>query len=319
LVELGDESGVDYLENAVSIALDRNMAGAATIALNNLATVVAQMRSTNEGLVQIEKGIDLADERGLALAANWGRFTKSEIMFPAGMWDEVLEVTEQVTRLDAEIGGSQAGTGASALRAMVLFYRGRGDEARELFAPVLEAARQIEDQQVLAPVLSFAVTLAGDAGDDDEVLALSEEYAQATADAPAFRSYYLAEVAGALAASRHIGLLEHLVETSRPFGALGDIQVARARGVRAFVRGDMEEAAGCFAVAVDLATRAGRQVDVVLAQIEQARVLTAIGRSEESSALLVGALRRAKSMKATKMIARIDEVREGAEDRAVGD
>lgn len=318
LVELGDQSGFDYLENAVSIALDRNMAAEATIALNNLATVVAQMRSTSEGLVQIEKAIALADERGLVLAANWSRFTKSEIMFPAGMWDEVLEVTERVTRLDAEIGGSQAGPGASALRAMVLFYRSREDEARTLFGPVLEAAREIGDQQVLAPILSFAVVLAGDAGDDAEVLALSEEYAETTAEAPAFRSYYLGDVARSLAASRHIGLLERVVETSPPFGAVGEIQVARAQGVRAFVRGDIEDAAGCFARAASLGIEAGRLVDVAAAQIEHARALVAIGRGEEASALLAEAMSAAKSMKATKMLGWIDEIDRGTEDRAVG-
>jgi class 3 adenylate cyclase/tetratricopeptide (TPR) repeat protein len=317
LVELGEASGVEYLENAAEIALDRNMTGAATTALNNLATVVAAIRNTGEALSHIDKGLRLAEERGLPIAANWHRFTKSEILMPMGRWDEVLELTDQVIDSDAKTGGSQAGTGAAAIRAAVLFHRGREREARELFGPVLAAAREIKDQQVLAPALSFAVELAHDAGDDAAVLALSEEYDRATADAPAFRGYSVAAVAAALAGTGHHDFLNRLVRSTRPVGAAGEVQVALSRGVLEFSRGEMDNAVDHFASAVTFAEKAGRAVDVVLAQIGQARALLALGRDDEALGLLAIAHARAESMGATKLISQIDELRDESPDSAI--
>ena len=319
LVELGESSGVEYLESAAAIAVDRNLTGAATTAINNLATVVALMRNTSEGLAHINRGLGLAEERGLRLAANWSRYTKSEILTPMGRWDEVLALTEQVLESDAKTGGSQAGTGAAAIRAVVLFHRGREREARELFEPLLETARAIKDQQVLAPVLSFAVELAHDAGDGAKVLALSEEYDRATADAPAFRSYFVAPVATALAGTGHHDFLRRLVRSTRPVGAVGEVQVALAGGVLEFSCGEMDKAVEQFSSAVTSAERAGRVLDGVLARIGQAQALLALGRGGEASGLLVSARETAESMGATKLISRIEELRHGPPRTAMAD
>jgi class 3 adenylate cyclase/tetratricopeptide (TPR) repeat protein len=308
LVELGDPDGVGYLEEAAAMALDRNMTGPATTALNNLATVVAHMRNTEEGLTVIDKQLDLGVERGLPFAVAWGRFTKCEILVPMGRWDEALDLTDKVMRRDEEWGGSQAGLGAAALRANVLFHRGREQEARELFGPLLESAREIEDQQVLAPTLSFAVTLAHDAGDKEAVLALSMEFERVTADAPAFRSYSLADVTAPLAASGELELLERLVGTRPGSGALGAVQVARARGHLESARGEPGRAATEFAQAVDLAEGAGRAVDATLARIEWARALVAAGSADKIAGLLAEARRAGEAMGATRLIAQIDAV-----------
>ena len=112
------------------MALDRNMTQQAITALNNLATVAANVRGTDAALAAIDKGIALCEERGAVAATIWASFTKCEILVPAGRWDEVLELADFVIERDAEMGGSQARTGAAALKAIVLFYRGREAEAR---------------------------------------------------------------------------------------------------------------------------------------------------------------------------------------------
>lgn len=307
-VELGDLGGIGYLEDAAAMALDRNMTGSATTALNNLATLVGLTRSTKEAIVHIEKGIDLADERGLVMGGNWLRFTKAEILLAMGRWDELLELTGRVLRIDTELGGSQAGIGSAAVRAIALFYRGRESEARDLHGPVVESAREIADQQVLAPALAFAVTLANDVGDGSAVLALAKEYERATADAAAFRSYFVGDVAEALADTGQLDLLERLVRSTSPNGALGEVQVARSRGLLELARGNLDAAAEHFADAVALAEPAGRVLDAVLSQIGQARALAGMGRNEESSTVMGETRRVAESMGATKLIARIDTI-----------
>jgi class 3 adenylate cyclase/tetratricopeptide (TPR) repeat protein len=311
LVELGDPSGLDDLQAAAEMALDRNMTHAAVTALNNLATVVATARSTDEGLAAIDRGIDLCEERGAVAGTIWASFTKCEILVPAGRWDEVLEIADDVIARDAEIGGSQAGTGAAQLKAIVLFYRGREAEARALHDSVLDATREIADRQVLVPALSFAATLAADAGDKASVLSLGAEYGSVTADNPGMRSYHLADLTAALAAIGAAELLDQLVRSARPVGALGRVQVARARGHLATVKSDWRVAADHFGRATAAAGLAGRVVDGTLARIEKAGALAAAGAAEEIPQLLDEARAQAQAMGATKILGWIDASESG--------
>jgi class 3 adenylate cyclase/tetratricopeptide (TPR) repeat protein len=312
LVELGDPSGLDDLQAAVELALDRNMTHAAVTALNNLATVVATARSTDEGLAAIDRGIDLCEERGAVAGTIWATFTKCEILVPAGRWDEVMELADDVIARDAEIGGSQAGTGAAGMKAVVLFYRGREAEARALHDSVLDAAREIGDRQVLAPTLSFAATLAADAGDEASVLSLGREYGSVTTDNPGMRSYHLADLTAALAFFRAAELLEGLVRSARPVGALGEVQVARARGHAAAVAEDWPEAADHLGRAIEAAGPAGRVLDGTLARIERARALAAAGAIREIPQLLDEARAQAEAMGATKILGRIEALEDTA-------
>ncbi len=308
LVELGDQSGLDDLQAAADMALDRNMTQSAITALNNLATVAATVRSTEEALAVIDKGIALCEERGAVAGTIWASFTRCEILVPAGRWGEVLELADSVIERDAEIGGSQAGTGAAALKSIVLFYQGREAESRRLHESLLKTAREIGDQQVIAPVLAFAATLAADSGDCSAVIDLSREYDTTTADNPGMRSYHVAMVTGALGACGELGVLRRIVRSTRPVGALGDVQLARARGHLAAANGDWQEAADCFEQAIVRAEQAGRYLDGTLARLERAGVLGAAGIYDDIKVLLDEARGRAERMGAAKISAWIDDV-----------
>lgn len=316
LVELGDQSGLSDLQAAADMALDRNMTQPAITALNNLATVAATVRSTEEALAVIDKGIALCEERGAVAGTIWASFTKCEILVPAGRWDEVLELADVVVERDGAMGGSQAGTGAAALKAIVLFYQGREAEARHLHESVLEAAREIGDQQVIAPVLAFAATLAADVGDRSAVIDMSQQYDRSTADNPGMRSYYLAMVSGALWERGEVGLLRQIVRSTPPVGALGGVQVARARGHLAAAEGDWAAAAGHFGQAIERAEEAGRYLDGTLARIELAKTLGAAGRFDDVPLLLDEAGSRAGRMGATKLLGLIENL--AAAEEAAG-
>lgn len=318
LVELGDPSGLEDLEAAAEMALDRNMTRPAVTALNNLATVAATIRSTDEALAVIDRAIDLCEERGAVAGNTWASFTKCELLTPAGRWDEMLELADSVMERDAEVGGSQAGTGTASLKSFVLFYRGHESESRRLHESVLKAAYEIGDQQVLAPVLAFAATLAGDADDHRGVVDFGEEYDRSTVDNPGMRSYNLAAVTGVLAEFGEIELLSRLVGSTQPVGALGEVQVARAKGHLAAARGDWAVAAEHAGRSIALAESAGRVVDGTLARIERARALTAAGATEEAadirevSQLLDEATVIAREMGAAKILGWIGDIEESA-------
>ncbi len=317
LETLGDESGIDDIELAAEIALDRNMTQAAVTALNNLATVAAVDRSTGEALAVIDRAIELCEERGLTTGTTWTSYTKCEIMLAAGRWDELLDLSDLVMARDAEAGGSQASTGTASLRAVVLFYQGREAESRRIHDSVLEAAHGIGDTQVLAPALSFGATLAADANDPETVLELSEQYDRATADTPAFRSQLLAPATAALAACGEVGLLRSLVDSAKPVGALGSVQVARARGHLAVAEQDWPVATEHFGRAIALAEPAGRVLEGTLARVEKAEALIKAGSAAEVSQLLEEASAAARNMGAAKILGWIEALA-GAESAAEG-
>ncbi len=306
LVELGDETGLDDLQAAADMALDRNMTQPAVTALNNLATVAATARSTDEALAAIDKGIALCEERGAVAGTIWASFTKCEILVPAGRWDEVLELADYVAERDAALGGSQAATGAASLKAIVLFYRGQRAEARRLHATVLKSAREIGDQQVLSPVLAFEALMAADSGECSAAIDLCEQYHTSTVDNPGMRSYNLAAATEALWACDEKNLLLRLAQSTRAVGALGEVQVARARGHAAAVNGDCRAAADHFEQAIERAEEAGRYLDGTLARLERARALDAAATRSEIPRLIGEARERAERMGAAKLLDRLD-------------
>ena len=80
--------------------------------------------------------------------------------------------------------------------------------------------------------------------------------------------------------------------------------------------GEMDKAVEHFSSAVTFAEKAGRELELVVAQIGYARALLALGRDDEAAGLLASAHDRAEWMGATKLIARIDLVASGSSGRA---
>jgi class 3 adenylate cyclase/tetratricopeptide (TPR) repeat protein len=311
LCDLGDRSGLDDLHQALRLASEKNLTRVALVAANNLATVVGDLDGPVAGLRYIDDAIEMADERGYVANADWNRMTKCELLVPAGRWDEVLELTGGVLVRDRELGGSQVSTMADLHRASVLFYRGREDEAGHLVFGALDAAREVKDQQMLAPALAFSIVVASDAERTDEAQRLIDEYEAATADAFAFRAVTIGDIARIVVNLSGPARLEGLIAGIRSVGVSATVSLARVRGSVAAARGDLEVAVSEFLHAADTAEGAGARFRTTLAQIAAGRCLVEAGRAEEAGPLLGAAREAAGEMGATKLLDEVDVIEGG--------
>jgi len=317
LCDLGDRGGLDDLHLALRLASERNLTKMAITAANNLATVVGWMDGPTAGLGYVDDALEIADERGYVANADWIRMTKCELLVPAGRWDEVLDLTEEVLVRDRELGGSQTSKMANGHRASVLFYRGREEEARHLALDTLEGARDIKDQQSLAPALAFSIIVAFDAGRTDEARRLIDEYEAATADAPAFRAGTIGDIAKIVVDLRGPTRLEGLIAGMLEIGVHGAASMARSKGHVAAANGQLDAAVSEFLRSIDTAERAGATFHATLARIEAGRYLFGAGRRAEAEPLLDAARDAAEEMRATKLLAEIDDIEGGATEGAV--
>lgn len=308
LCDLGDRSGIEDLRFAFRLASERNLTKMAITAANNLATLVGAVDGPTAGLAYVDDALEMADERGYIVNADWLRMTKCELMVPAGRWSEVLELTEDVLVRDREIGGSQVSLMANFHRASVLFYRGREDEANRLSVAALEAAREVKDQQTLAPWLAFSIVIASDAGRMDEARRLIKEYGTVTEDAPAFRAVTIGDVAKPAVALIGPESLEGLIAGIPEVGVNGSASLALAKGYVAKAGGHDELAVSEFARSADIAERAGANFRATVAWIAAGELLAGAGRVEEAAPLLDSARRAAESMGATKLLEEIDGI-----------
>ena len=310
--DLGDRRGVEDLHMALRLASERNLTKMALVAANNLATVVGDIDGPTAGLGYIDDAIEMADERGYVTNADWGRMTKCELMVPAGRWDEVLDLTEEVLVRDRELGGSQVSTMANFHRASVLFYRGREDEAGRLAFDALDAAREVKDQQTLAPALAFSIVVASDAGRLDEARRLIDEYETATADAPAFRAVTIGDIGRIVGDLYGPERLEQLIAGIREVGLNATASIARARGEVAAAREQMEVAVSEFLRSAATAERAGARFRATLARIAAGRCLVDAGREVDAESVLADARMVAEEIGATKLVDEIDAIEEGS-------
>lgn len=315
LCNLGDTTGIEAYREALRIAEDRNLTRQAITTANNLATVLGIMEGPREALVQIDGAIRTADERGYLASADWNRMTKCELLYPAGAWDEILDLVDAVLARDQEVGGSQASVMAKGHRANVLFMRGRLEEVRRLVSEMLPAARDIKDQQLLAPTLSGAISVAFADGDVAQARQLINEYEEVTSDAPGFRSITIGEVAEPLAAMGLSEQLERLIDGAREMGMSGAVGLALARGHLASAKGDVTAAVREFTDAAHRAEAAGARLPTAVARIGAGRCLVEGGRLEEARPLLAAARADAEAMGAVRLLAEVDAI----EGRADGD
>ncbi|MFZ0492800.1 MAG: AAA family ATPase, partial [Acidimicrobiia bacterium] len=315
LCDLGDRSGLEDLRLALRLASDRNQTRMALVAANNLATVVGTLDGPTAGFGYIDDAIEMADERGYLSNADWARLTKCELLLPAGRWDEVMNLAEEVLVRNRELGGSQTSNMANGHRAFVLFFRGREDEARRLASDTLEGAREIKDQQSLTPALAFSIVVAFDGAKLDQTRRLIDEYEAVTADAPAFRALTIGDVASAVVGVSGPARLERLIAGFHGVGVTGGVSLARARGHLAAANGRLDLAVDEFTRAADMAEGAGARFTATLARIAAGQCLIGAGRNDEAGPLLDDARQVAEEMGATKLL---DEIAEIAEIEGAG-
>jgi class 3 adenylate cyclase/tetratricopeptide (TPR) repeat protein len=307
---LGEE-GLDDMATAMGIADDRNFTFQSGTIRNNLATMTHQLGSPQDAVAIIDEGIELVEERGLPTSSEWLRFTKSEILIWTGDWDESVALAEEVVRRDDERGGSQAGGGARSHIGVIQHYQGVDNPSVD-WGDLIDNAREVQDQQVLAPVIAIAVTMAYDAGDEAEAIRLADEYNDTAIDV--YRTWFLPWVTGPLARIGDVDRIGALIEGSAVIGSHAKVGKARAEGHLAEARGDFNGAAARFLDAIAVADEYRRPLDATLARIDAARVLS----DDRLDEVIVEARQEAERMGANRLLDELDEIEGIEQSEAAG-
>lgn len=311
LANTGDDAGLDEMAMAMGIADDRNISFQSVTIRNNLATLTHFLRSPTDAVPMLDEGIALCQERGLPASEEWLRFTKSEALVWTGDWDESAELARGVIGADDERGGSQAGVGARSHIAFIEHYRGIETARRDWMETVVEA-RKIRDQQVLAPELGVAVTMAYDHGDLAAVTDLADEFGASVTEV--FRTVWGQWVTAPLARLGDADRIEALLEGSPRIGTASRVARARSEGHLAEARGELDEAADRFLEATAIADEFGRPLDGTLARIDAARVLS----DDRAGEIIAAARTEAERMGATRLLEQLDELEGTASAEAAG-
>ena len=180
------------------ISLDRNEARSALVAYNNVATNVAVTGRLTEAKDLIEEAIEYGTQRGYVTAADWSRMTRCEVLFPLGEWDATMASAEQLIADDEARGGSQIGTFGKMWKALLLFFRGSPQQARQLWVEVLTDARKAQDAQGLFPALAAGISIWEAVGEAAEARSMAEELIEIAADNPVFLAMHLPTAATAM-------------------------------------------------------------------------------------------------------------------------
>ena len=315
LTQIGEFSGIDQVEEALRIQLDRNDTPRAMSAYNNVATFYVHTGELGRAKTLIDQAIAYGKQRGLPAHVDWSEMTKCEALFPLGEWDDVIEITQRLIKTDAARGGSQVGAFAMSWEAMVRFHRGEGSEPRRLWTEFLASARETQDPQAMFPALAGGIWIEETAGDPSAALDLAAEFLGMAADHPVFLGGYLPASAPSMV---RLGLAEELDGLHR--AAIGGSPWLDAH--LGAVAALFDEADGEYAAALDryrqvweVGDRLEQRFWTTVARLDGARCALMLGIDTEAEELLATAERTATAMGARRLLDDIAALRN--EDEAL--
>ena len=197
----GNIEGYNDFMRALTRALEAGLGHESAMAYHNLAELQLQGVGTASSIELNERGLDLAERRGLTLAADWLRANRVSVFFEAGRWDEALALAAQVIANETRSGPGQAGTMCAVWSARIHVWRGELDHAIRLMDTYLPRARQHAVIQQVGPALIVAGLIMTASGRADEGAAYAEEYCALTEGTRAYRHMEMADVVRLLVAA----------------------------------------------------------------------------------------------------------------------
>ena len=105
----GNIEGYTDFMRALTRALEAGLGHESAMAYHNLAELQLQGVGTASSSEMNERGLDLAERRGLTLAADWLRANRVQLFFEAGRWDEALTIADAVIASEARSGTRPGG------------------------------------------------------------------------------------------------------------------------------------------------------------------------------------------------------------------
>ncbi len=283
--ELGDMGGLDDLRTALRIAEERGVALDVVTSYSYLAEWAGLLEGSATALAMNDAGLALADRRGLRGQTTWTRAERLWILYDRGGWDEIVELAAEIVDWSETHGEAASATVGRTFDARVRAQRGDPSSV-ETAGRALEAARKIEDLQIVSPALVASVAAARAAGDGAGVRARLLEFDEVTAGGPAeYREFQAAELVRAAVAIGDADLGRRIVSDRPLHVPRTRLAVGSARACLSEADGRIDEAAEAFLEVAEGWRRWGGEPERAHALAGAARTLLLLGRDDEADAV----------------------------------
>jgi DNA-binding SARP family transcriptional activator/tetratricopeptide (TPR) repeat protein len=135
----GELAGYDDLLLSLRRALSAGLSHETAVIYNDLSYMHWQGQGPTQALELCERGLELAERRGLRLARDWLDSMRAQIFFDAGRWDELLAIADEF--IDRPASGYPA-VRSTLFAARVSIWRGDLSAANRLLRFTVDAARR---------------------------------------------------------------------------------------------------------------------------------------------------------------------------------
>ena len=198
--KLGDEGGLDDLEDALHLGAEYGLGEETAVAYNNYAYELWYHRGPAASGAVWEEMAEFCESRGLATSFAWARGGLLEPLFDTGEWDRVLSTAAWLRAWDGEHGReTQPGSVALQFQGWVTLRRGDLDTAEACAKELLDRAQQLGTAEYLSPAFLLAAEVACAQGDAATMLSHLDAFTASTTSQPAFRIGFLPLAARLLA------------------------------------------------------------------------------------------------------------------------
>jgi class 3 adenylate cyclase/tetratricopeptide (TPR) repeat protein len=286
-VNLGDDEGIEDLEQSLAIAEAANSLEAWQAA-GNLASTHFQLGNLAKSDEMRRRTLAIGERFGVVAYVRWQRAEESDLLYRFGRWDEASAIIDDWL-VDAEQSAYYMEALVLGLRSRLRIAHDDADGAVADAEAALELAREIRDPQLYQPTSAWRALLAIDVGrpqDAGEPFdALVERRTASIASGYAYGDVDTAWVARALGRGADVeGVFVRHAKANR-----------WARCALHIIRGE-------FGNAVGVLEQIGSVSDLAYANLKAAQALAAAGRRTESDAHLQRALVFYRSVGATRYI-----------------
>jgi class 3 adenylate cyclase len=172
---LGDEGGLDDLEQSMELAERGRAPFEAGRAYTNFASILADLGDVERAIVYHDKGLENARRYGLARVVHWLVGEKSLDYYLTGSWDDSVAAAGEVIAVGESGARHYMETMCRILRALIRLARGQEAAAIDDASTAVEIARGGQDPQALWPALAVHARVFAECGFEGEAESTAAE------------------------------------------------------------------------------------------------------------------------------------------------
>jgi class 3 adenylate cyclase/tetratricopeptide (TPR) repeat protein len=308
--QMGDESGLEDLREALRRGLDLGLGDEVATTYNNLAYELWFWDGPAAALEVWEQMLAFCRVRGFASGEMWAESGRLESLFDVGRWDEADEIAAELRAWGRAHGYRRVSLIATIYLGWLRLRRGDLVEAARHVEDVLPAAREIGYGEFLAPGLMIAAEVALATGDPGAAIGYVREFAGSADSNPEYFRLFLPVAARVLVGAGAVDEASRLVQgTGRRASRRLYLSLRTSGAVVDEARGDTGAAAEAYAEVADRWGAYGFVLEEARSRVGLARCYRALGREADSIAELDRARELLAPLGARPMLAEVDRLR----------